>query len=219
MIRSPQAATATDESCRWNEDPRPLRTLSSRRTLTPGRGQPADAFRSATPISSWCGSSRPRRLAARRRAARGSGSAAPPRRRVPARSEWAFVPAGPRTARLLSLPGRIAPATCRRVCEFADGTSLQEPELFYLPFARRSGPPEPIGHPLPFEGLLSVAVGLPQIAAMSEPSRLAGSEGLIRYFHNENYLLELGFLSTKKAFFDLRPELPLVLRSAPHETT
>jgi len=99
--------------------------------------------------------------------------------------------------------------------EFAAGTSLQEPELFYLPFARRSAAPahEPINHGLPIRDMAGVAIGLPVNTTLSEPSRLAASKRLVNYFPAEQHVLELAFFATHETGFDLRPELPLVLRT------
>src|SRR5215470_9139929 len=88
--------------------------------------------------------------------------------------------------------------------EFADGMSLQEPELFYLPFARpssltrRSSPAhEPIDHSLPIRTIVGVGVGLPTNTTLSEPSRLAASKTSLNYFTAAQYVLELTFSATQ----------------------
>ena len=101
--------------------------------------------------------------------------------------------------------------------EFADGTSLQEPELFYLPFARRSPPAnEPINNLLTIRQLVGVAVGLPINTILSEPSRVAASAASLNYFVAEQHVLELSFAATEETAFDARPELPLVFRTMVH---
>jgi len=98
--------------------------------------------------------------------------------------------------------------------EFAEGVPLEEPELVYLPFLRRSGPPahEPIEHSLPIRQLCGVTVGLPSAANLSQPSRAALSAGLVAYRFAEEHVLELSFLAAQETAFDLRPSLPLLLR-------
>jgi hypothetical protein len=98
--------------------------------------------------------------------------------------------------------------------EFAEGVPLEEPELVYLPFLRRSGPPahEPIEHSLPIRQVCGVTVGLPSAANLSQPSRAALSAGLVAYRFAEEHVLELSFLAAQETAFDLRPSLPLLLR-------
>ena len=98
----------------------------------------------------------------------------------------------------------------------AEGMTLHEPALFYLPFARRSGAPahEPLDHGLPIQRIDQVSVGLPASAALSEASMRVASEGVVRYFPADQNVLELVFLANQEVIFDLRPLLPLRLRGA-----
>ena len=99
--------------------------------------------------------------------------------------------------------------------EFAEDVPLEEPELVYLPFLHRSGPPahEPTDHSLPLRELCGVTVGLPSAAGLSKPSREVLSAGLVNYRFAAEHVLELTFIAAKEALFDLRPSLPLLLRS------
>ena len=99
--------------------------------------------------------------------------------------------------------------------EVAEGTSLQEPELFHFPSLLRSGPPpnEPTDHSLPLRRIDGIAVGVPEGTVLSEASAIAASEGALKYFFAEQYLLELTFRAEREEVFDLRPELPLVIRA------
>jgi hypothetical protein len=100
--------------------------------------------------------------------------------------------------------------------QIAEGTTLQEPELFYLPFLRQSGNrrPEPTHHSVPIRQVRGLAAGVPRLQALSDSSRLAESSGLVRYFESLQPVLEILFAGDSALRFDLRPELPLVLRSA-----
>jgi hypothetical protein len=98
--------------------------------------------------------------------------------------------------------------------EFAEGTSLEEPELFYLPFAQHAGPPahEPLNHGLPVRQIERVAVGLPAGTALSKASLAAARERLLSYFSADEYLIEFTFTTAQQATFDLRPTLPVLFR-------
>jgi Glyoxalase-like domain len=98
--------------------------------------------------------------------------------------------------------------------EFAEGTSLEEPELIYLPFVHRSGPPvhEPTDHALPVQQVCGVTVGLP-VESLSQPSAAAQSAGLLTYSLVPEHVIELHFIAAQEMIFDLRPELPLRFRS------
>lgn len=100
--------------------------------------------------------------------------------------------------------------------EFAENVPLEEPELIYLPFLHRSGPPahEPTDHSLPIQQVCGVTAGLPSAKALSQPSQAARSAGLVSYCFAAEYVLELTFVAEHDAAFDLRPTLPLVLRGS-----
>ena len=99
--------------------------------------------------------------------------------------------------------------------EFADNVPLVEPELIYLPFAHRSGPPphEPTHHALPLHYLSRVVMNVPTAHELSEPARAVQSAGLITYRHGDEPLVEVVFATYTTVHLDLRPDLPLVLRS------
>jgi hypothetical protein len=105
--------------------------------------------------------------------------------------------------------------------EFAEGTLLDEPELAYLPFARRSGSPahEPTDHSLPIRRVCGVTVGLPSSARLSQPSEAAHSAGLLTYRAAPEHVLELGFVAEQEITFDLRPTLPLLLLGVVQDVT
>ena len=112
---------------------------------------------------------------------------------------WAYFPG--------YLPAGIA-------IEFAEGTSLQEPELIYLPFLRaQKTTAEPTEHRLPFHRIRSISVGVCNLAALSNAALATQRLGQIRYFASDRPLLELHFQGASKAHLDLRPALPLVLHS------
>jgi Glyoxalase-like domain len=96
--------------------------------------------------------------------------------------------------------------------EVAEGTTLQEPELFYLPFLRGGrSTSEPTTHKLPFCRVKSIAVGVCNLAALSNAALSIQTLGQLRYFASDRPVLELHFQSDQKAQVDLRPALPLVM--------
>jgi hypothetical protein len=96
--------------------------------------------------------------------------------------------------------------------EFAEGVPLEEPELVYLPFVRRSEPAhEPTDHTLPIRQVCGVTVGLPSAAGLSRPSQNVLSAGLVTYRLAAEHILELNFLAEQEVTVDLRPNLPLLL--------
>jgi hypothetical protein len=103
--------------------------------------------------------------------------------------------------------------------EFADGVALDEPELVYLPFQRRStpAPDEPVEHAVPLRKLLCITVDVCGKADLSTPSQAACAAGLLRYRRAADPLLELDFQADEASLFDLRPTLPLLLRGVVQE--
>lgn len=99
--------------------------------------------------------------------------------------------------------------------EVAEGTSLAEPELFYLPFAKRPGvlPAEPLDHAIPLWRLKSLRAGVADLANLSSSARLAEQAGFLRYFASEPAMIELLFEGTFESAWDLRPTLPLLIRT------
>jgi hypothetical protein len=100
--------------------------------------------------------------------------------------------------------------------EIAEGTTLQEPELFYLPFLRRSDARrlEPMNHVPPVGRLQNLRAGVPKPAELSNASRIAESRGLLNYFQSEQHVLEIRIAARSQLRFDLRPVLPLLIDSA-----
>jgi hypothetical protein len=97
----------------------------------------------------------------------------------------------------------------------ADGTTLNEPDLFYLPFlksgmARRS---EPTAHAPPIRRIRAVSVGLRRRNALSPASQRAQEHGLVNYFEAQQPLLEILFEGQAGLSIDLRPNLPLLFRA------
>jgi hypothetical protein len=101
--------------------------------------------------------------------------------------------------------------------QIALGTSLNEPELFYLPILRRGArrPNEPVTHILPIRQISGLAVGVPGLSELSAASRIAESRALLQYFESPQHVLEILFEGPPDMGFDLRPHLPLVFRSSP----
>jgi hypothetical protein len=100
--------------------------------------------------------------------------------------------------------------------QISEGTTLQEPELFYLPFLRQSGNrrDEPINHRVPIRQIRGLAAGVPRLQALSDASRIAGNCGLLRYFEASPPVLEILFAAESDLVLDLRPALPLLFRGA-----
>jgi hypothetical protein len=75
-----------------------------------------------------------------------------------------------------------------RVIYFAEGTTLQEPELFYLawPNPRAAVGTQPIDHRIPLFELLSVSAGLPDSVVRSAASEAVHRDGLLTRYHSEN---------------------------------
>jgi Glyoxalase-like domain len=102
---------------------------------------------------------------------------------------------------------------------FATGTSLSEPELFYLAWANTSASAasssaQPINHTVSLRTMRSVSVGTPHIDALSESAKAAAATGLISFYGNETFELTVEFSAPQASRFDLRPRLPLILIGA-----
>jgi hypothetical protein len=98
--------------------------------------------------------------------------------------------------------------------EIAEGTTLQEPELLYLPFLRGEGAraDEPRDHAVPIRHVCGISIGLPHRAELSQASRAAQRCGLLTYFESDSYILEIHFVASTDCVFDLRPALPVLFR-------
>ena len=98
--------------------------------------------------------------------------------------------------------------------QIADGTTLNEPGLFYLPFLRSGAArrTEPMAHALPIRRIRGVSVGIQGRNALSAASQCAQERGLVNYFEAAAPLLEILFEGPLAMRCDLRPGLPLVFR-------
>jgi hypothetical protein len=99
----------------------------------------------------------------------------------------------------------------------AEGTTLDEPELFYLPFLNRAagGNSELVAHALPIRRICGVAVGVTRLGDLSESSRRAEAHGLLKYFESPEPVLEILFEGPRDMQIDLRPDLPVIFRGTP----
>jgi Glyoxalase-like domain len=99
--------------------------------------------------------------------------------------------------------------------EIAEGTTLREPELFYLSFLQgaASRGQQPIVHAIPITRVCGIAVGIPDFAALSAASRISAAHKLLRYFESRQFVLEILFEGAPELRFDLRPRLPLLFRA------
>ena len=97
--------------------------------------------------------------------------------------------------------------------EIAEGTTLSEPGLFYLSFQRRAASREPILHAMPIRKVCGIAVGIPDLAVLSQASRIAAELKILRYFKSPQFVLEILFDDARQLRFDLRPQLPLLFRT------
>jgi len=98
--------------------------------------------------------------------------------------------------------------------ELATGTTLTEPELFYIPLHRSPAlSREPAAHGLPLSDISRVTVTVPAAAPPSPAGRAAEAAGLLSFASGDAHGLELTFdggVANRSA--DLRPALPLSLR-------
>ena len=99
--------------------------------------------------------------------------------------------------------------------EVAEGTSLAEPGLFYLPFPKREAalPDEPLDHGIPLRRLRRLRAGISDLSNLSASSRSAERAGLLQYFASEADMMELQFEGAFENAWDLRPILPLLMRT------
>jgi hypothetical protein len=97
--------------------------------------------------------------------------------------------------------------------EIAEGTTLEEPELFCMPSMRRDRPrrPEPTGH-AGIGNILGLTIGVRGIGKLSDASRAAQDAGLLRYRESDQPLLEVRCALASDSTIDLRPSLPLLFR-------
>ena len=99
--------------------------------------------------------------------------------------------------------------------EVATGTPLAEPEILYIPFARRPDRigREPITHGIPAAEITAVGIGVPGLGARSAAARAVEEIGAVAFAPADDHLMTLTFDGGGRgAGDDLRPELPVVLR-------
>jgi hypothetical protein len=108
-------------------------------------------------------------------------------------------------------PAYLPPGLAMQV---ADGTSLYEPELFYLPFMNRPRQrgSEPTLHAVPIRRILGLSVGVCRRDHLSKASRIAEQQGLLAYADSPQPVLEVLFEGVGGESFDVRPRLPLLFR-------
>jgi hypothetical protein len=132
---------------------------------------------------------------------------------------FAFLPAGPSVDKPPFATWRYIPAYLPDglSIQFAKGTSLQEPEFFYLPWSSHSSTTsfEPRRHAIPLRRIRSVVVGTPNLNTLSVTALKVASASLISFIQSPAYVLELGFATETEVVYDLRPVLPVVLKSSP----
>ena len=106
-----------------------------------------------------------------------------------------------------------------QVIYFADGTTLQEPELVYLPWSnpRLSVAGQPVDHRIPIYDLISVSAGLPDSIVHSAASEVARRAGYVSYYHSDTPELRLVFHAGQALRYDLRPALGLLLIGVPDD--
>jgi hypothetical protein len=98
--------------------------------------------------------------------------------------------------------------------QVAEETTLHEPELLYLPFLKMPGirAGEPLNHAAPIRRVRGLRVGVPSLPEISQASRAAERQGLLKYFQSRQPTLEVLFDSATGLIVDLRPALPLLFR-------
>jgi hypothetical protein len=99
--------------------------------------------------------------------------------------------------------------------EVAAGTTLEEPEVFYIPFARRPDAlgQQPMSHGPGLCELTGVGIGVPGRGAVSAAARAAEESGVVAFAPADEHLMTLTFdRGARNQTADLRPELPVVLR-------
>jgi hypothetical protein len=108
-------------------------------------------------------------------------------------------------------PGYLPPQLSIQI---AEGTTLNEPGLFYLPFLKMPGirAREPLNHAPPIRRVRGLCVGVASLPEISRASRAAERQGLVKYFQSRQPILEVLFDCATDLIVDLRPALPLLFR-------
>ena len=96
---------------------------------------------------------------------------------------------------------------------FAQQTSLQEPELFYLNWIdpQKSSVTQPKNHFNGLQRLISASVGLPLRISLSPASMQVQAAGLLGFHVASQYELRLSFTGRKPVTFNLAPVLAMTL--------
>jgi hypothetical protein len=96
--------------------------------------------------------------------------------------------------------------------QVGSGVGLAEPQLFYLPFAKRPAKPhpEPTKHPAGIREIVGVAVSLPGQQQTSKAVQALVNGGLLTVRSGPEYKLELSFTGDRSSSIDFRPGLPLL---------
>jgi hypothetical protein len=105
------------------------------------------------------------------------------------------------------VPSYMPPGTA---IEVAEGTSLAEPEIFYLGFQRGSALSRAAGEGASRKSLLHVSVAGP-VGPLSPTARALQAAGLVSFREADTYSMELRLEATDHGHADLRPALPLRL--------
>jgi hypothetical protein len=95
-------------------------------------------------------------------------------------------------------------------------TPLTEPEFLQIAFATRPDAKniEPLKHPLGVRTLTGVRIGTPDREPQSPAAKAMRADGLVSFYVAPEFVMELTFGGGANARYDdLRPVLPLVLRS------
>jgi hypothetical protein len=95
--------------------------------------------------------------------------------------------------------------------DVAEGTSLAEPEIFYIGLQRGAALARAAQASRAPNTLATVSVAGPQ-GSLSPPARALEAAGLVSFREAEGFSMELGLDAGDRGRADLRPELPLVLR-------
>ena len=98
--------------------------------------------------------------------------------------------------------------------ELATGTSLAEPELFYIPLHRSPAlSREPTAHRVALSDVTRATVTLPAAVSPSPAARAVAATGLLSFTSGDAHHLQLTFdAAASNRSADLRPALPLSLR-------
>jgi hypothetical protein len=99
--------------------------------------------------------------------------------------------------------------------EVVHGLQLREPALFYLPWLQADRERrEPIEHAVPVRTVTGIAIGLPDLKALSSAACRVRDAGMLSFIESASPLLEVQFLDQQARVIDCRPDLPLIFRGS-----